>query len=293
MTMTVTHNGSNCVCDCHNSPGTPCSMVGGCGTTWSAPVTIIDTVGGRITPTDFVALDGTQACVLGCTTRTDHKPGCPCHTQCPQHESHCDGCAPRPAYQASLLCGSCFYRKLRSPLRRVPALVDWLVSRKAGLKAAVYDGDKVSGSHEVPLPFNAAIVDHISVLNLLLNAWAYRALREAPPERGVAITDATVAAEWLDDHAAWVSGQPWVVELIRHLRELEARARTLAPWQVVRHRLPLPCMKCEQTTLVLFGGDDWVTCTNTDCDEIIGWSRYQNLSRAISRLYENKRQDVG
>lgn len=76
--------------------------------------------------------------------------------------------------------------------------------------------------------------------------------------------------------------------LVAHLAELETLSKRLAPWQRTGHKLPLPCFRCEQLTLVLFGGEDWVTCTNRDCDEIIGWSRYENLSRAIGKLYEHE-----
>lgn len=239
-------------------------------------------------PADHVALDGTQACIRGCTDIGEHLPGCPCTTECPTHDDHCQGCAPRPAYETSLLCGHCFHRKLRSPLRRVPALVDWLNSRKAGLHAAVYDSDRVSGSTDAPLPFNPDIVDHLAVMALILNGWAKRTSEQSPPAPGPTTWNATGSAAYLEQHSAWIAEQAWVVEMIRHLGELEDRTRELAPWQPVRHRLPLPCTKCEHTTLVLFGGDDWVTCTNLGCDHIIGWFRYQSLSRAIGRIYENE-----
>lgn len=231
------------------------------------------------------ALDGTQACIHGCTTRGQHNAGCPCHDTCPDHEDHCTGCAPRPTHDQSLLCGSCFYRKLRAPLRRVPALHDWLTSRKGGLKAATYDSDLVQSSKEAPLPFNVGIVDHLSLTNLLLNAWAQKAVAEADPGPGPATRDAIGSAAWLDGHAGWLAEQTWIPQLLAHLRELEQRARALAPWQPTRHALPVPCFRCEQQTLVLFGGEDWVTCTAVDCDAVFGWSRYAALSKALGRIY--------
>jgi hypothetical protein len=232
---------------------------------------------------DHATLDGTQACILGCTVRGQHQASCPCHDACPDHDDHCTGCAPRPTHGQSLLCGSCFYRRLRSPLRRVPPLHDWLSSRKGGLKAATYDGDRVQSSKEAPLPFNAAIVDHLSLTALLMNAWANRGVEQIgdAPTTWTAVT----SAAWLDQHATWVAEQPWVPRLIAHLRELEQRARALAPWQPTRHALPVPCFRCEHQTLVLFGGEDWVTCTNPDCDAVFGWSRYAALSKALGRIY--------
>lgn len=239
---------------------------------------------------DATALDGTQACIYACTTRGTHQPACPCHQTCPDHDNHCTGCAPRPAHDGSWLCGSCFHRKLRSPLRRVPALFDWLTAQKAGIKAQAYNDDRVTATKEAPLPFHPGIVDHLSLMSLLLNAWAHRAATTAPPAPGPKVWDAAGSAAWLDAHADWVAEQRWVPELIAHMAELERRARALAPWQAPRHHLPLPCRRCDQQTLVLFGGDDWVTCTNPECDEIIGWFQYQSLSRAIGRIYENEQK---
>lgn len=238
-------------------------------------------------------LDGTQACIYGCTLTDVHRAHCPCHPACADHVGHCKGCAPRPSHDRSLLCGSCFYRKLRSPLRRVPALHDWLSSRKAGLRATAYDGDLVSSSKEAPLPFNADIVDHLGVADRVLNAWAAKAVGETDPGPGPSKWDDVGSAKWLDDHSGWAAEQRWVPGLINDLAELERRARAIAPWQRTGHSLPLPCTVCDQRTLVLFGGDDWVTCTNPECDKIIGWFDYQKLSRAIGRLYESEGKAAG
>lgn len=289
------HNGTTCDCSCHHNPGTPCSIVGGCGLVFEAihrepdeptPLTEFDVYAHH-------TIDGEQACIYGCTQTDVHAAICPCQVTCPEHEGHCSGCAPRPTHGSSLLCGSCFYRKLRTPLRRVPALVDWLTSRKGGLKAATYDGDRVQSSKEAPLPFNAGIVDHLAVMSLILNAWAAKAAEQADPGPGPKTWDAVGSGQWLEDHAGWISDQRWVPKFIEHLRELESRARQLAPWQPMRHSLPVPCFRCEQQTLVLFGGEDWVTCTAVDCDAVFGWSRYASLSRALGRIYGDERKSAG
>lgn len=232
-------------------------------------------------------LEGEQACIYGCNLDQKHDAHCPCQTTCPDHEGHCNGCAPRPTVGASLLCGSCFYRRLRRPLRRVTPLYDWLGSRKAPLKAAAYDGDRVTATKESPLPFNVDIFELLGTFDILLNGWATRVAREAPPAAGPP-AGAPAAAVWLDDRASWISEQAWVSTFIGQMVELNARAGKVAPWQATRHRLPLPCLRCEQQTLVLFGGEDWVTCTADDCDNVIGWSRYERLSRAIAGVHEDQ-----
>lgn len=233
-------------------------------------------------------IDGEQACILGCINRGEHQPDCPCHDQCPDHTDHCSGCAPRPSHENSLLCGHCFYVKLKAPLRRVPALFDWYTSRKAGLRAAVYDSDRITVSKDQPLPFNVDITDHLDLMRVVLATWAHRSAELAPPGPGPDGKDAVTSAKWLEDHASWISEQQLVGQLSKHLRQLEDYGRAIAPWQATRHKLPLPCFKCQQPTLVLFGGEDWVTCTSPGCDEIIGWFRYQRLSESIGNLLKNE-----
>lgn len=285
------HNGTTCACACHDGPPGlyACSMVGGCGLAWAQR----ERAEAKPDPAEHVALDGRRACVFACKSRGEHLPTCPCHDACPEHTGHCSGCAPRPVPKQapdSLLCGHCFHRRLRAPLRRAPALFDWLTSRKGGLKATDYAADRIQSSKEPPLPFNVGIVDHLALMEAMLRAWTKRALELANPGPGPLVLDVCGCAEWLDAHASWISEQDWCLGLIAHLAGLESRARALAPWQPTRHALPMPCRRCEQQTLVLFGGEDWVTCTNPDCDEIIGWYRYTQLSKAIAEI---RGQEVG
>lgn len=236
---------------------------------------------------EHTTIDGEQACVLGCVNRGEHQPHCPCQDTCPEHAGHCTGCAPRQSHETSLLCGRCYYVKLLAPLRRVPALWDWYTSRKAGLKAATYDSDKITVSTDQPLPFNVDLVDHLALMRAVLATWANTCARLAPAGAGPDDATAAASAKWLVEHAGWISEQQLVVRMVGHLRELENRGRKLAPWQATRHQLPLPCTKCEEQTLVLFGGEDWVTCTTQGCDNIIGWFRYDALSKAIVQLHKS------
>lgn len=279
------HNGTSCDCSCHDGPTDyyACSTIGGCGSTWQPPEP-------ESKRTVYETIDGEQACILGCIDKGEHKPACPCHDACPDHVGHCKGCAPRPAHDYSLLCGKCYYVKLVRPLRRAPALYDWLASRKSGLQATAYDDILVSTTKDPPLPFNPAIDDHLTLVTRMLASWCRQAATQADPGPGPDSWEIDDTAKWLGQHAGWISDQPWCLTLMAHLKGHEQRARQLAPWQATRHALPLPCLKCEEQTLVLFGGEDWVTCTNPDCDQIIGWYRYERLSRAVAGVRE---QEVG
>lgn len=276
-----------CPCICHSSPGAPCSVDGGCQDDPTAEPTT-DTTPAELEPADFRTLDGKQACIFGCLIRHTHKPGCPCTTTCPEHEGHCDGCANRPAHDESLLCGSCFWRKLHGPLKRIPALIDWLTINKAGLKATAYDRDLVSSSKEAPMPFRADVVDLIDRHDHFLARWAVGVARRiTPPEPTPRTRKAGPASVWLLERDSWISNQRWVGLLTNDLHTLAREIDHLAPWKPAKHRLPMPCLHCNQQALVLTAGDDWVDCTNPDCRAAIGYDRYQRLERAIAGVHEH------
>jgi hypothetical protein len=230
-----------------------------------------------------------KPCILGCLLKGEHKPGCPCTLECRDHPGHCTGCAPRPAHARSQLCGRCFYRRLRSPLRQLPDIYDWLGARMGGVRTN-WSEPGVTGSREFPLPINTDMHDLRQLMARLLAGWANRAAHNiVPPVPGPAHWDVASTAGWLDAHASWCANQPWTPRLVTHLGELMKQANGLVPWQPPRTRLPLPCPKCEQMTLTLFGGEDWVTCTTPGCDEVIGWFRYSRLVKAILKLHDSER----
>lgn len=242
----------------------------------------------RIDPSEFRTIDGNQACIFGCLIRHAHERGCVCTTTCPEHEGHCDGCAHRPAHEDSLLCGSCFWRKLHGPLKRIPALMDWLTINKASLKATAYDRDLVASSKEAPLPFNTEVVDLIDRHHHVLGMWAVGVARRfTPPVPAPRPRSAVPSATWLLEHDSWISNQPWVHLLTDELHDLARRIDRAAPWKPARHRLPMPCLHCNHQSLVLTAGDDWVDCTNPDCRSAIGYDRYQRLERAIAGVHEH------
>jgi hypothetical protein len=237
------------------------------------------------TPTD----QPTKPCVLGCILKGDHKPGCICTLECKEHPGHCTGCNPRPAHVGSTLCGKCFYRRLRGPLRQLPGIHGWLGVRMGGIRGN-WSEPGVSGSRESPLPINTDMHDLRVLITQVLAQWAARvACEHVPVIHGPEHWDVDTTAPWLDKRAGWCSAQAWTPILVAHLGELVKRANGLVPWQPPRTRLPLPCPQCEQMTLTLFGGEDWVTCTTQNCDEVIGWYRYSRLVKAILKLHDSER----
>jgi hypothetical protein len=230
---------------------------------------------------EHVTLDGTQACVMGCRARGKHLPHCPCQDTCPDHDGHCKGCAPREAHGSSLLCGSCFHRRLRSPLRQCPTVAGWLSSRLGGLRSASLEPG-VSGSHEPPVPIDVDVHDHLAVMRVTLAGWA-RQVAEKSADDGPDCWHIAATAGYLDGRAAWVSEQPWAPDVIASVAGLLNVARGLAPWEAQQMRLEATCDRCGSRSLVQFGGEDWVTCVNRECDNVIGVGRYQNLARSEVR----------
>lgn len=232
---------------------------------------------------EHVALDGAQACVLGCRARGEHLPHCPCQDTCADHYGHCRGCAPREAHGTSLLCGSCFHRRLRSPIRQLPTVGRWLESKLGGLRSPSLQ-PRMSGSHEAPVPINVDVHDHLTVMRQTLAGWARQvAEKVTPADDGPASWTVAGSASYLDGHAGWVSSQTWVPDLMGSVGGLLSVARGLAPWEAHRIRLEASCDRCGSRSLVQFGGEDWVTCVNGECDNVIGVGRYQNLARSEVR----------
>lgn len=229
---------------------------------------------------EHVALDGAQACVAGCRQLGAHLPACPCHDECPEHPDHCKGCAPRPAHGDSLLCGACFHRRLRSPIRQAPVVAAWLTTRLGGLRSASLEPG-VSGSHEAPVPINVDVHDHLRVMRDVMAGWAGTVAKTA--SEGPEGWEIRATSAYLDGRASWVSCQRWVPDLMSSVSGLLNVARGLAPWEAQQIRLEASCDRCGSRSLVQFGGEDWVTCVNRECDNVIGVGRYQNLARSEVR----------
>jgi hypothetical protein len=236
---------------------------------------------------EHVALDGAQACVLGCRQRGEHLPHCPCQDTCPDHDGHCRGCAPREAHGSSLLCGSCFHRRLRSPIRQTPRVERWLFGCSVDTLRSPSWEPRLSGTPDPPVPINVDVHDHLRVMRDVMAGWAVRVCGKLDDD-GPESTQVAGSAEYLDGRAEWLSGQAWTVDLMASVADILNVARGLAPWEQTRTPLRGSCDRCGARSLVMFGGEDWVTCVNSVCDNVIGWGRYQNLERTESRARSEK-----
>lgn len=229
----------------------------------------------------------------------------PCLRACVHHDQHlegcdaddCHGCLPRTA-TLGLLCAGCAYRleewlsndvadadwyaqpagrrrEIRSSLAWAAHCVDDAIDR--GIVGIAYDGDRIGYTKEPPAPVNLARVDLLRDLDDTMSSWleawcAHRGLRG--PDVYELRYACRYLASWLDELASW---EP-VRDMWDELSLLMSRAHALAPWrQQARACDGVPCPDCGHTRLVVYGGDDLVTCrgcgTTMHRDEYTRWTR--------------------
>lgn len=74
---------------------------------------------------------------------------------------------------------------------------------------------------------------------------------------------------WLDR----IEGADYAVDLYDEAHDLMVRVASLAPWRARPRRIPgIPCPECDTCALVIYEGDDCVTCQH--CQVIITRERY-------------------
>ena len=220
-----------------------------------------------------------EPCLRGCTIRNHHTDDCDGIDATGQHP--CPGCEPRPA-EYGLLCRSCSWRldewlsndqpdaewmaepdaAKRREIRGSLAMAQWAVqtATRDGLVGVAYDLDKIGVTKEPPAPVNLARLDWLletdDVVSSWLEAWVqHRGL--SGPDVYELESACAYLAQWLDELAAW---EP-IAELWDELADLMRRGHALAPWrQQVRVCDGVPCPDCGEQALVVYGGDDVVTC---------------------------------
>lgn len=212
-------------------------------------------------------------CIRGFHYRNYHAETCPDAETCP-------GCEPRPA-EYGLLCRSCWYRLdewlsndkpdeawLAEPdpsRRREPrsslAMARWAITSAAqGVVGVAYDLDKIGASKEPPAPVNLARLDWLletdDVVSTWLEAWVqHRGL--SGPDVYELESACAYLHQWADELARW---EP-IADLWDEVADLMRRGHALAPWRrQARVCEGVPCPDCGEQALVVYGGDDVVTC---------------------------------
>ena len=229
----------------------------------------------------------------------------PCLRGCVHHDQHledcdaddCHGCEPRKAVLGRL-CARCAYRledwlsndvaepgwysqpagqrrEIRSSLAWAAHCVDDAIDR--GIVGIAYDGDRIGYTKEPPAPVDLARVDLLRDLDDTMSSWleawcSHRGLRG--PDVYELRYACRYLASWLEELATW---EP-VRDMWDELSLLMSRAHALAPWrQQARACDGVPCPDCGQPNLVVYDGDDLVTCRRCGAtlhrDEYTRWTR--------------------
>lgn len=210
-------------------------------------------------------------CIRGCTRRDYHLAAC-------EDRDACRGCEPRQAEYGEL-CWSC-HRRLELMVTDAPMVVEWLrVHLNRGIAQRLRsEAEMIHAKHaEAPTPIDLDVLDHIDVMFACVVGWADNLVSDVkkngsdlrPPEARTV----KAVAPWLLRHLRTLELQPWVGEAWEELAESMSIAHGLAPWRPEMRKIPgIPCPYCEAVALVVFGGEDDVTCTR--CRMMIPEDRY-------------------
>ena len=205
----------------------------------------------------------TATCVRGCRTRNKHATAC-------EDRDKCRGCLPRPA-KHGLLCYPC-HARMRQWFEQAPTIHAWLGVNLAAGEGSPPDHDKITGSREQPAPVKLAVLDIRDLIVVQLGELVDE-LREAhdltaPARRGVE-PDARFLLTW----QGTLERHDWVRDWWDALAETMSQAHALAPWRPSMTRCHgIACPECGETNLVIYGGDEDVTCQS--CRTMIPPARY-------------------
>lgn len=215
----------------------------------------------------------TTACARGCTTHGLHQPTCTCTPECPDHDSHCNGCIPTPATTGQL-CTRCTTRT-REALQAIPDLAAHAASRDDGrLSPASTDTDRTRHGTLAHAPSPSPAWDTVEEVC----QWAYLTARACADDNhhtgpfkyrtdGVPARNLTTLITYIVTNLAWYAND----DPVQFHDEATAWRRSLTRLTGLDrlvHRLKVPCPTCNQRTLVREDGADRVTCRNRDCGRI-------------------------
>ena len=213
-----------------------------------------------------------EPCLRGCTVSNQHLDDC--------EVEDCPGCQPRRAVLGRL-CARCahhledwlsndmpepdWYSKPADQRREIKASLTWAYhcvddAIDRGIAGIAYDGDQIGFTREPPVPVNLARLDMLRGIDDTVSTW----LEAWCEHRGLSGPDFYELAyacryltSWIDELAAW---EP-VRDMWDEISTLMAKAHSLAPWRREARRCDgVPCPDCGRDELVVYGGDDLVTC---------------------------------
>lgn len=228
------------------------------------------------------------------------------HTQDCEHDT-CRGCAPRQATEG-FLCLACDTRLRQwlavTTVTRTPEghpinghvpgcdrsghagceyapnsllWVDWWLgmSQSARITRAPRWDSGRGGSSDLASPLSEAILSARQQLRHVVEATECK-IRERLGQEPAHMPrfELTEAMAYLARHVIQLEDHHDQIQAAWYdLSALMVEAHTLAPWRAERRRIAhVPCPTCERKRLVIFGGDDFVTCL--ECGTVITSTRF-------------------
>lgn len=204
------------------------------------------------------------ACVRECSYRNRHLDDC--------DKADCRGCLPRRADHGHL-CWPC-HRRLELILTDMPNVAAWLdVHLPAGQRSSAKQDWERSGTQEYPPPpIDLGIHDVIGDIHAKLKGWV-ELLTERFELHGPDHADIASTSTYLLTHIDRVESSDFTKDLWEELATVTSEAHALAPWRPELRRVEgIPCPECHNCALVIFGGEEDVSCL--ECRLIIPKERY-------------------
>jgi len=221
----------------------------------------------------------------------------------------CNGCAPRKAIHG-LLCEQCHLRLvgwLGNDEGSLAWAWDWIAPDLGPSQSAAMSGKISRGKPAPPAAISVHVLDLQSDITMALGRWLLdlaaqfglhgpdwwrqrvdgsTARRAAAPQiYGEVHTAARYLVTWLDriEGSDSLAGAMYV-----EAQSLMRRVEAVAPWQPKAQRLKgLACPECEREALVIFTGDEHLTCRR--CTALVPRAKYDRWSA----LLEHEKEAVG
>lgn len=215
-------------------------------------------------------------CARNCTYRNRHGDQC---------SGDCTGCLPRRADHGTL-CWPC-HRRLELMLTDMPNMAAWLdahlpIGQRSNAKQ---DWERSSKQEYPPPPIDLGIHDHLDILHVSLSGWV-DALVEDTDLVGPDHRDITSTSSYLLTHLDRVEAADWADAMWDELAQNCSDAHAMAPWRPELRRVDgIPCPECHSCALVIFGGEEDVSCL--ECRTIIPKQRYLIWTRIAAEEWGN------
>lgn len=191
----------------------------------------------------------------------------------------CRGCQHAPAKHGRL-CRNC-HRRLELMLTDAPTVVAWLNAHltRGTARPAKNDAEMRRASGDQPIPLDLGVLDLVDTWEQTLTGWVDVLCESTAPNlAGPSAHDPRTCARFLLTWLSTVEDQDWTEDCWTELADLTRDSHAVAPWRPTMRRVDgVPCPRCNRHALVVFGGEDDVTCL--ECRETIPPARYNIWTR--------------